>query len=306
MWKSYLRVLGIVVTLVGLAGAANASATIDLIWQSTGSNTIADVNTSSEITFDAILTAGPNGVNTVGLTFDYSDGLAAGTIALVRFRCTIGIYMSVCFFDGIDNGSQIQNMSIAGGTLPAGHSQAIGTVTFVKTGPAVGTFEFPVGVFHPETGEAVYGGGVDISDTTTFNSAFLVNAADPEPLLVEIDIHPGNDSNRIHPSGRGILAVAILGSDTVDVLDVDVTTLAFGINAAAPSHDLTAPGTFNAHVKDVNSDGFADLISHYRIEDAGIEPGDTEACISGEMFDGTPFEGCGAIRTVSGGRPGRR
>jgi hypothetical protein len=184
----------------------------------------------------------------------------------------------------------------------------MGTVTFVKTGPAVGTFEFPVGVLVPTDGVEAYVDGqfLDISDTTTFNSAFLVNAPDPEPLLVEIDIHPGNDSNRIHPSGRGNLAVAILGSDTVDVLDVDVTTLAFGKSAAAPSHDLTAPGTFNAHIKDVNSDGFADLISHYRIEDAGIEPGDTEACISGEMLDGTPFEGCDAITTVSRGRRGRR
>ena len=81
MRKLIAAAAGSVVALVGFAGMAHSSATIDLIWQSTGSDTIADVNTSSEITFDAILTAGPNGVTDVGLTFDYSDGLAAGTIA---------------------------------------------------------------------------------------------------------------------------------------------------------------------------------------------------------------------------------
>jgi hypothetical protein len=127
-----------------------------------------------------------------------------------------------------------------------------------------------------------------------------------ETITVEIDINPGSDSNPIHPSGRGNIPVAILGSDTFDVLDVDATTLAFGPDAAAPSHDLTKPGTFEDHLRDVNDDGLTDLISHYRIEDTGIAPDDAEACLTGDTLDGTLFEGCDEIRPVPSGRRVRR
>jgi probable HAF family extracellular repeat protein len=131
---------------------------------------------------------------------------------------------------------------------------------------------------------------------------------DPQPAVVpvEIDIRPGSSANPIRPSGKGNLPVAILGSNTFDVTDVDVTTLAFGPKGAAPSHDLTKSGAFEDHLRDANDDGLTDLISHYRIENTGIEVDDAEGCITGETLDGTPFEGCDAIRAVPGARRSRR
>ena len=123
---------------------------------------------------------------------------------------------------------------------------------------------------------------------------------------VDIDIRPGSDSNPIRRSGRGNLPVAILGSETFDAMNVDGTTLAFGPDAAGPSHDLTKPGLFEDHLRDVNGDGFTDLVSHYRTQETGISRDDAEACITGDLLDGTPFEGCDTIRVVARRSPRSR
>ena len=120
----------------------------------------------------------------------------------------------------------------------------------------------------------------------------------PTSLDVEIDIKPRRDPNFIRPSSRRLIPVALLGSDEFDVRDTHVTTLAFGPDEAAPVFDLTNPWIYWLFHRDVNRDGKKDLLSFYRTRQTGIARGDTEACLVGDTLDGTPIEGCDAIRTM--------
>jgi hypothetical protein len=117
----------------------------------------------------------------------------------------------------------------------------------------------------------------------------------------EIDIKPGSDRNPINPRSRGVIPVATLGSEFLDVSNIDFDTLRFGPAGAPPAHK-------HGHYEDVNDDGYTDLVTHHRTQETGIEDGDTEACLEGVIGD-TPFVACDHITTVPSrmgrGRPDR-
>ena len=112
-----------------------------------------------------------------------------------------------------------------------------------------------------------------------------------DQLEVDVDIKPDSFPNSISPHARGVTPIAILGRDTFDVLEVDVTTLAFGPGGAPIAH-------LNGHLQDVDYDGIMDLMLHFRTQDTGIACGDESATLAGETLDGQPFDGTDSIQTV--------
>lgn len=113
-------------------------------------------------------------------------------------------------------------------------------------------------------------------------------------LNVDIDIKPGSYPNSINVErSKGVIPVAIFGSDVLDVSYIDRTSLRFGPDDATPKHRS------GGHLDDINNDGYMDLVSHYPVQDTGLVPGDASACVRGMLMSGVDaFVGCDSVRTV--------
>ena len=210
--RKFLAVaMGSVVALVGLAGAANASATVDLIWIDVSATNasgnplclrpqgiagggrdcpqlgaaISSVAVTDTITLAVILTAGSGGVLGAGVSVDFNEILP--TMSVVGFQSlttTIPrVYLPINLGTTTNQSPFINNINAAasppvgfGIGLPSGVSAYLGTVTFHKDAIVDGEFEIKVGTNGPGQSDNV----VRLSDftvitgTTTFNSAFLV------------------------------------------------------------------------------------------------------------------------------------
>jgi hypothetical protein len=111
-------------------------------------------------------------------------------------------------------------------------------------------------------------------------------------LVISVDVKPDDPSNSINPFSRGVVPIALLGSESFDVADVDTDTLRFGPGQGEIAH-RSGP-----HLVDIDGDGLMDLLGHFRTEESGLSTEETAACVTGETRDGTPFEGCDAVQIV--------
>jgi hypothetical protein len=114
---------------------------------------------------------------------------------------------------------------------------------------------------------------------------------DPGTIPVALDIKPGGAPDTINPKSHGMIPVAILSTEAFDATAVDPATVRFGSQGAPEAH-----GT--GHIEDVNHDGAADLLLHFRTQDTGITCGETFASLTGETFDGDRIEGTVTLKTV--------
>ena len=208
MWRlvSIWSVTGALWFLVGFAGTANASATVDLIWiditdtdtdgkpiclQPANRNcpqlgsTISNVAMTDNITLGVIITAGPGSILAVGVDVDYNDTLPK--LSVTAFQSLITPPYLPTTFPGLTNDTEgwVEFLNAIAVTittpkfgigLPAGATAYLGTVTFHKDASISGTHEIAVGVDGPTAlSDVLRLDGAPISGLTTFNSAFLVN-----------------------------------------------------------------------------------------------------------------------------------
>ncbi|MEZ6101701.1 MAG: hypothetical protein R3E01_22430 [Pirellulaceae bacterium] len=80
-----------------------------------------------------------------------------------------------------------------------------------------------------------------------------------DPVVAEIDIKPGSETNPINVGSNGVIAVAVLTTDLFNATQVDVSTVQF---AGATS--------INSAYEDVDNDGDLDLVLHFRTQETNL------------------------------------
>jgi hypothetical protein len=149
------------------------------------------------------------------------------------------------------------------------------------------------------------GGNVAFQSGSTFSEALAFSLIPiPTALMVSLDIKPGGDPNCININGNGVIPVAILGSDDFDVTQIDIETLDFaGLAVRVRGNDNP-----QCSIEDVSGDftspegtpdGYLDLVCQF-VDDPGtwVPNDDSTATLTGNLLDGTPFEGTDSICIV--------
>ena len=128
-----------------------------------------------------------------------------------------------------------------------------------------------------------------------FPAGQLALAHEEHPHMhAEIDIKPGSYPNSINIRSNGKVPVALFGSDMFAVTSVDI--------ASVRLHPMDRPeggAPVNKFAyTDLNSDGYLDIIFHFRTQAIGLQPGDEMACLHGMTMTGDHFCGHDTVRVI--------
>jgi hypothetical protein len=114
---------------------------------------------------------------------------------------------------------------------------------------------------------------------------------------IDIDIKPNSDQNSINLCSKGVVPVAILGSNTLDVDDIKIGSLRFA--EAAVKVVGKKDSQYSCSYQDVNGDSNNDLVCNFEMPDIAVVDGEsTDVAVNGELIDGTVIEGNDSITIV--------
>ena len=128
----------------------------------------------------------------------------------------------------------------------------------------------------------------------------------PQEIDVAIDLKPGSDTNSINIDGHGLIPVAVLGSDSFDVTEIDTATLSF----AGLDVNVKKNGNVQCSFEDTSGDfaapagapdGYVDLMCKFTDDPDRWSPDDATAVLTGLLlpeFGSTAFSGSDVFRLV--------
>ncbi len=110
----------------------------------------------------------------------------------------------------------------------------------------------------------------------------------PEMIEAVIDIKPGSDINPINLKSKGLVPVAILTTDDLDALAVDLNSVVFA--GATP---------VKWEVQDINGDGRDDILLYFKTTElSDLSSSSTEAVLTGVTLDSIPISGKDSVIIV--------
>jgi hypothetical protein len=112
-----------------------------------------------------------------------------------------------------------------------------------------------------------------------------------EAHQVRIDIRPAGQANRINPASDRLVPVAILSDAGFDSASVVADTVRFGATG-------TEAAPVSVTVRDVDGDGDLDMVLRFRIQDTGIQCGQTSALLTGQTSSGHTIAASDVVRTI--------
>lgn len=143
-------------------------------------------------------------------------------------------------------------------------------------------------------------------DIVGIDNLILEPVPEPDVIEVDLDIKPGSCPNPLNVRSKGVLPVAILGSENFDVSMIDVASIRLADVAPIRSNyeDVAAPVIDGQECECTTEgpDGYLDLTLKFKTQDivqalGEVVNGETLVLtLTGESLDGTPIEGADCIR----------
>ncbi len=166
--------------------------------------------------------------------------------------------------------------------------------------------DLPGGDYHLAAGSPC----IDAGDDSAVDPAWLdmdgegriygacvdIGADELWPIFVWIDVKPGTHPNTINLGSRALIPVAVLTTEDFDATTVNPATVEFAGSGIAVRGRWGKP--LFAH-GDVDGDGDVDLLMHFDTQSLLLDPGTTEATLTGETFNGRMIEGSDSIVVVA-------
>jgi len=130
-------------------------------------------------------------------------------------------------------------------------------------------------------------------------AVLLVFSASAVCDTVDVDIKPGSDENPVNVKSNGVVSVAVLGNDSFDVMNINLTTIRL--------NETCEP--IRCSYEDVDEDGYMDLVLKFETQDVvsclpeSREDGDIVTLVlTGELDDSTPITGSDDVRVLIKGK----